>query len=186
MIIMVEELKPITLTPKRVKLKNIELLSYYSTSLLLMVLPLINGFFLIKDHLLGQEESFQLVISGLPITYISLSISIFLFLTLSWQLSYSKIDGKIDDTVFKNVIKQTAEELEWKITNQSDNYVVAETAPERFMFKQGKRISILKNKNRILINSISSPIGYNPLPLLPFDHDIWKLKNNLNEHIKRM
>ncbi|MEO6737579.1 MAG: hypothetical protein ABIM97_14555 [Ginsengibacter sp.] len=79
---------------------------------------------------------------------------IFYFIQKS-RLKFKTINISVDNKAFHHAVEQTAKELEWDITQMTNNIVVAKSG---FSWRSwGEQITILHDKDKVLFNSICDP-----------------------------
>jgi hypothetical protein len=122
----------------------------------------------IKKECVNDLSAFERII----IISLFLALTIVLYLRKRNKLLFTKIKVKIPHSEIIEVIKKTAEELEWKITKNKKSLVEA--------YRYGvagwrEMITIISNEHEILFNSICDPKNMSSVIALGFDEN----KNNL-------
>ena len=93
------------------------------------------------------------------LSLIFLTVSICLFFFYDRRLYFEKYPVELSSTEFKKAIKVTADELDWRILNLTENYAKI-YRPSEPLDGATERIIIKKRGNFILINSLASPDSY--------------------------
>lgn len=136
---------------KRVHLNKSELFWHYSIVYFILLIPLIDVFFVIKNNQPWLEFKY---------TYLLVLVAIFMFFLQRNRLKFKKL--KINDLSdnFNTAIEITAQELNWVIDYNSNNFIRAHRG---FNYKSGgswgEMITIIKLGDAVLINSICDPNG---------------------------
>jgi|GEM_PF-817381 len=73
------------------------------------------------------------------------------------RLKFLVVESNLPKEEIHRIIEKVAKELEWKIFKQNEKMVLATTSPSFFSGSWGELITILFDKNRILVNSICDP-----------------------------
>lgn len=73
------------------------------------------------------------------------------------RLKFKSIDTNLTRAKLDPIIKKVAKELEWTLYVVNKKIIIAKTHPSFFSGSWGEQITILFDKNRILVNSICDP-----------------------------
>ena len=73
------------------------------------------------------------------------------------RLKFKSIDTKLTRDELGPIIEKVAKELEWTPFVNNKKIIIAKTHPSFFSGSWGEQITILFDKNRILVNSICDP-----------------------------
>ncbi len=146
---------PHTKSDKRVTLSFWQTLGHYSFMLVPLMIPALEIYY----KLIGKTavNSFS-IITNLIFVVLSLIIGY-----LKWQeLAYYQLNEKRTDEEFENAVFASANRLKWKITNLKNNVVEA-IAFNRWKNRDPQKITIKREENSILINSMIEP-GFLSVP----------------------
>ena len=174
----VSEIKQI----KRLTPKKWELLKYYAPTLFIMTLPIMNFYYLAKHSLNDDPEKLQRTIDGFNIVWVFLGLAIFSFVIKYFALRFKSIKANITDEKFKVVIDKTIKELNWKAIKRNKSLLIAESNSS--LIGYGERVTIIKDNNVILINSICNPDAQ--MSIFSFggnEKNIWTVKRNIKTSV---
>lgn len=133
----------------RIKLSTLQYLGHYSFMLVPLILPGIEFFFKLRGEVVMNPYS---TITHLICISLSLVIGYF-----KWkELKFYEVKDYRTDKEFECAILATANKLEWIIIKLENNYVEALNLNAGLSLDYQK-ITILRHKNRVWINSIIDP-----------------------------
>ncbi len=148
-------MKP-TKHPKRLKLTIIERLKHFSIPLLLSGLTA----FVIHTEYFSSEQltTNQFVPPGEPakFSFFWLVLSLALFIVQFWKLRYKTIAISLPPKEFKIRVQEIGDELGWSFGTLNQNEAVAYSQDNFIGWFE--RITIIRKKNELLINSIENPV----------------------------
>jgi len=88
-------------------------------------------------------------------SYLPLIPAVAFYFIQKTRLKFRVIPVAVDSEAFRNAVKETAEQLEWEILEQKTNLIIARSG---FTWRSwGELITIIRDKDRILFNSICDP-----------------------------
>lgn len=91
----------------------------------------------------------------LLLRYIWLVLALAFYFIQTRRLKFKIINVPVSRDVFSDAVQKTAMELDWKITSKTGDLIIAKTV---FSWRSwGERITIIRDDERILINSICDP-----------------------------
>ena len=140
---------------RRLNLSLSEYFLHYSAGIGIFIVPIINAYFLILYFFSGEKEKLERVTEEIEFPFLLLIISVGIFIKKYKSLEFEKYNIKIDNEKFNRVIQLTSEELNWNKVTQNENYY--QGLSESNLIGFGEKVTIVKNKNFILINSIENP-----------------------------
>ncbi len=140
---------------KRLNLSLSEYFLHYSAGIGISIIPIINGYFLTLYFFNGEKEKLERVIEGIELPLLLLVISIGIFIKKYKNLGFKEYNIEIDNEKFNRVIKLTSKELNWNKITQNENCY--QGLSESSLIGFGEKVTIVKNKNFILMNSIENP-----------------------------
>jgi len=101
----------------------------------------------------GVRTVQELILTG----YVWLIPAFLLFYFQRSRLKFKEINIRVDTDTFKQAAMQTAEKLGWTISQISSNSITAIRRGEFLSGSWGELITIIKENDRVLINSICDP-----------------------------
>lgn len=176
---------------KRLKLTTFQTLTHYGIVLLLLFIVSLTGWSLIEIYLTdtyeGARTADELIKSSLPIFAIAIIFAIIQYRLLNFkeiQVSYS-------DEQFQEAIDRTVKDLEWRIERNNKTFFRA-VRPWNWTGSWGEMVTIIKDKDRLLINSICNPdhmssvasYGWNRKNIKTFLKNFSDVLDNRPEEIK--
>jgi hypothetical protein len=103
------------------------------------------GAFLPKDHF----NIYFVIVPAL--------IGLLFYIIQSNRLHFKEIHTTLSRQELGDVIKKIGHELEWHIAKTASKYLIAKTDPPFVSGSWGEQITILFDKDRVLVNSICDP-----------------------------
>lgn len=137
------------------KLGNWDKFTHYEIVGFLFFIPAMFMFLHLKDYFQGTPRPFR---EGEIWFMIIPSILGLLFYRLQKnRLKFKSIDTNLTREEIDPIIERVANELEWTPYVINEKIIIAKTRPSFFSGSWGEQITILFDKNRILVNSICDP-----------------------------
>lgn len=137
------------------KLGNWDKFTHYGIVGFLFIIPAMFIFFHTKDYFQGISRPFR---EGEIWFMIIPSILGLLFYRLQKnRLKFKQIETKLTREEIDQIIEKIANELEWITFVKNKKIIISKTFPGFFSGSWGEQITILFDKNRILVNSICDP-----------------------------
>ncbi|MCB0708401.1 MAG: hypothetical protein KDC15_03300 [Chitinophagaceae bacterium] len=141
---------------KRLKLTTLQTLTHYGVVLFLLFIVSLTVWNLVEiymtDTYTGVRTADELIESSLPFLGLAIVFAIIQYR----RLSFKEIQVSYTDEQFQDAIKRTVNDLEWKIENNSKTFFRA-FRPWNWTGSWGEMVTIIKDKDRLLINSICDP-----------------------------
>ena len=138
-----------------IKLGHWKKFTHYGIVGFLFFIPAMFIFFHLQDYFQGTPRPFR---EGEIWFMIIPSILGILFYRLQRnRLKFQSIETNLTRKEFDPIIEKVANELEWTPYAINKKIIIAKTNPSFFSGSWGEQITILFDKNRILINSICDP-----------------------------
>jgi hypothetical protein len=132
-----------------------QLFWHYSVLVLLLVAPILTTVEAFKYYVLHDYTGPRPVEDLLLIGYLPIIPAIVFYFIQKRRLRFEIIDIQIDADSFKLAAEQTGEELEWDFLKMTPTLIVAKSG---FSWRSwGELITIIREKDRILFNSICDP-----------------------------
>lgn len=151
---MTEEEIKYGLENRKVKLNNLEKISHYGIVALCFIIPLTFTTF----HLLNyfSKTSQPLKTGNIWFLIIPSLIGVLFFLQKN-TLKFKEINTNLNNSELNEIIKKVTKELKWSFDTLSSKVIIAKTNPGFLSGSWGERITILFEKNKVLVNSICDP-----------------------------
>jgi hypothetical protein len=154
---MKKEWIPVMIKTGKLKMKFTDLLTHYMLVLFLLIPFFLNLFSYFQKYILhnykgvmSPEEMFR---ATLPFGLVAV---VFYFIQKN-RLKFKSVETNLTKEKLKEIIRQTAEELEWHTEVVDDKIIIARTYPKWWTGSWGEQITIIFDKSRIMINSICDP-----------------------------
>jgi hypothetical protein len=166
------------------QLNKMQLFWHYSIVLFLFIVPVITTISVYKyyvTHTYRGVRSIEEIATG----YIPIIPAIAFYFIQKRRLRFKSIKISVDAETFLKAAEQTAKELEWEIQTKRKDIIVAKTG---FSWRSwGELITIIREEERILINSICDPdnrpsitsLGMNKLNLKIFEQALRKITSEV-------
>lgn len=141
----------------RIKLSWLDLLTHYLIVLFLF-LPLIFVSidwikYLITGESVGVRTPMEMFLINTP--FIILGVAFF-FIQYK-RLNFKTIRTSLSHDLIQNAIKTTATELDWISFINTKDYKVFKTFPKWYTGSWGEQITVILDKDKVMINSICDP-----------------------------
>lgn len=141
---------------KRLKLKPLQTLTHYGIVLFLLSIVSLTAWSLIQiyvtDVYSGVRTTNELIRSSLPFLVLAL---LFAFIQYK-RLKFKEIKVAFTDEQFQAAIERTVKDLEWRIDRNNKAFLRA-YRPWNWTGSWGEMITIVKDKDRLLVNSFCDP-----------------------------
>ncbi len=188
---MENDLIPIMKKSKKLKLTTIQTLTHYGIVILLLFIVALTGWSLIEiywtNNYEGVRTAGELMITSLPFFAMAIIFAIIQYRRLQFkeiQVSYTEVQ-------FQEAIDRTIKDLGWRIEINSKSLFRA-FRPWNWAGSWGEMVTIVKEKDRILINSICDPnrvssvasYGWNSRNMKTFLKNLSEVLNNKAQEIK--
>jgi hypothetical protein len=139
----------------RLKLSKWQLFSHYSIIPFLLIIPIINLYFVfqieVTETYTGVRSTQEHLTFGLPWLIIILIFGLIQYR----RLNFTRLKTELTTEEFKSFAKQAGEEMNWIFKDLTKDYTVAITVQNGL--SRGERITIIHKEKEILINSICDP-----------------------------
>ena len=141
--------------PNRLQLTKWQLFWHYSIVPFILIIPVMNLYSVfeieVTNSYTGVRTTQEHLSHGLP----WLIPAIFFGFIQHRRLYFKRIPGTLTPEEFKEAVQEAGKEMDWNFLNLTKNYAIAITGFNWFSW--GERITIIRRKNEILINSICDP-----------------------------
>jgi hypothetical protein len=138
------------------KLGNWDKFTHYRIVISLFMIPAFFIFFQLKDYYQGTSIPF-LREGGIWFMIIPSILGLLFYRLQKGRLKFKSINTKLTRDELEIIIEKLANELEWTPCVKNEKVIIAKTHPSFFSGSWGEQITILFDKNRILVNSICDP-----------------------------
>jgi hypothetical protein len=140
---------------KRLILSWDEYFLHYLPAIGILVVPILNIYYLATSFFNNDKEGFQRVVDGIGLPIVLLIISSIIFILKYKSLWFKTFDVNNENDRFIQALEQTIKELEWEKVGRQKNYFLG--LSESSLIGFGEKITILKADGLIMINSIDNP-----------------------------
>lgn len=137
------------------KIGNWDKFTHYGIVGFLFIFPAMFIFFHLKDHFQGTSRPFRE--GEVWFMIIPAILGILFYRLQKRRLKFKSIDTKLTRDELDPIIEKVTKELEWTPFVNNKKIIIAKTHPSFFSGSWGEQITILFDKNRILVNSICDP-----------------------------
>jgi hypothetical protein len=176
---------------KRLKLTTIQTLTHYGIVLFLLFIVSLTGWSLIEIYLTdtytGVRTADEIIKTSLP--FLALAI---IFAVIQYRrLNFIEIRVSHSDEQFQEAIDRTIKDLEWRVERNNKTFFRA-VRPWNWTGSWGEMVTIIRDKDRVLINSICDPdhmssvasYGWNRKNIKTFLKNFSDVLNSRPEEIK--
>ena len=126
---------------------------HYSVVLFLLIIPVMTTIDVFKYYVTHSYSSTKPI--DYTFGYLWILPAIIFYFIQRHGLKFKTIDVSVDNDTFHHAVKKTAKELDWNISEMTNDFVIAKSG---FSWKSwGERITIIHDKDKILFNSICDP-----------------------------
>lgn len=140
----------------RLKLTFGQTVDHYFIVIFLLIVPGLTAYDLFKIYVSktydGVRSADELIMTSLPFLILSI---LFIFIQRH-RLKFQEIRIDYTDEQFQEAVKRTSEELKWLIEHNDSEFLRA-YRQWNWTASWGEMITIIKEKDRLLINSICDP-----------------------------
>ena len=153
-----------------------QLFWHYCIILFLLIAPIMTTVDVFKYYVTHTYQGVRTIGEMATWSYLPLIPAIAFYIIQKKRLKFKVICVVVDTDSFMNAAKETSKELRWEIIENNSNLVIARSA---FSWRSwGELITIVKDNDRILFNSICDPDnrpsiaswGMNKVNLETFEH----------------
>jgi len=141
---------------KRLKLTICQALTHYGIVFLLLFIVSLTVWSLVEIYLTnnysGVRKADELIKTAIPFLAIALVFAIIQYR----RLSFKEIQASYTEEQFQEAIERTIKDLEWEIQKNNKTYFRA-IRHWNWTGSWGEMVTIIKDKDRLLINSICNP-----------------------------
>ena len=170
---------------------TVQTLTHYGIVIFLLLIVSLTNWSLIEiyvtDTYTGVLTADELIKSSLPFLFAAI---IFAFIQ-NRRLNFKEINLTYTDDQFQEAIQRTIKDLEWRIDKNNKTFFRA-IRPWNWSGSWGEMVTIIKEKDRLLINSICDPdhmssavsYGWNRKNIKTFLKNLNDVLNNIPVEIK--
>ena len=176
---------------RRLKLRPIQTLTHYGIVLFLLFIVSLTAWSLIQiyvtDTYTGVRQASELIRTSLPFLFLAL---LFAFIQYR-RLKFKEINVTFSDEQFQEAVERTAADLGWRVDRNNKDFFRAFRYWD-WTASWGEMITIAKDENRLLVNSICSPesmssvasFGWNRKNIQTFLNNLADVKNSKPVKVK--
>ena len=128
--------------------------AHYFVVVFLLFIPVLSVFFKLYDYFEGINNPIE---GEIWFILILTALAPFAYILQRNRLKFLVVESNLPKEEILRIIEKVAKELEWDIFKKNEKMVLAITSPSFFSGSWGELITILFDKNRILVNSICDP-----------------------------
>lgn len=141
---------------KRLKLTSFQSLTHYGIILFLLFIVSFTGFSLIEIYVTntytGVRTADELIKSSLPFLFLAIIFALIQYR----RLNFKEIRVTYNEDQFQEAIERTVKDLEWGI-DKNNKTLFRAFRTSKWTGSWGEMVTIIKDKDRLLINSICDP-----------------------------
>lgn len=143
---------------RRLKLTTNQFLTHYWIVLFLLIIFLVITGQLVEEYITEASFDLQKVTEEINILLILLSLALIFTIVQYKRLRFKVFNVSYTPEQFNEAIERTANEMDWRIKNNSKTIFRA-VRLGNWSGSWGEMVTIIKLKDRLLINSICDPDG---------------------------
>jgi hypothetical protein len=140
---------------KRLKLDKIDLYLHYSPIFAILIVPIINLYYLVLSIIKNDQIGYNRVLDGIELPIVFFLISIIFFIIKYNNLNFRTIEIDVDNNRFDKALELTINELEWTKLTKRKNYFLGKSESSLIGF--GETVTIIRKDGIIIFNSIDNP-----------------------------
>ena len=152
-----DEWIPVMKKTKRLKLTIHQTLIHYEIAIMLLFIASLFGWWLIEMNVTstytGVRTAEELINVSLPFFLLAIFFAIIQYRRLKFKEFYVTFT----DEQFQEAVERTVNEFEWRIDKNEETFFRAYTWD--WVTNRGEMVTIIRERNRLLINSIRNPNG---------------------------
>lgn len=149
---MTDEQIKYSIQTERLKLSISDKFSHYGIVGFFFIMPAMGAFLYLKDYFDGTIKTLEA--GKILFMIIPLILGILFYLLQRKRLNLKFIETNLNREDIDKIIENVSLKLKWHPSVSNENIIIAKTTPSFFSGSWGEQITILFDKNRILINSI--------------------------------
>lgn len=139
----------------RLKLSKWQLFWHFSIVPFIMIIPIMSAFAIFQIEVTGTYTGVRTAKEHFDMGWPWLIPAIIFAVIQYRRLDFKKIDISLTSEEFKKITKAAGDEMNWTMENVTNDIVIATTG---FTWASwGERVTIVRDTNFILINSICDP-----------------------------
>lgn len=141
---------------KRLKLSRWQTIDHYFIMIFILLIPGLNLFSLFEIYVTNSYNGVRSADELILTTWPWLIPAIVFYLIQKRRLRFIEVKVEHTDQEFYKAIERTAKEYKWQIESNNENIFRA-YRPSNWTGSWGEMITIIKDKDRLLLNSICDP-----------------------------
>jgi hypothetical protein len=140
----------------RLKLTIGQTIDHYFIVLFLLIVPALTSYDLYKIYVTKTDDGVRTANELIAFSFPFLILSVLFGFLQRHRLKFQEIRINYTDEQFQGAVKKTIEQLKWQIEYNENNSFRA-YRPWNWSASWGEMITIIKERDRLLINSICDP-----------------------------
>ena len=141
---------------KRLKLSRWQTLGHFFIVLLILFIPGMTLFSLFEIYVTDTYDGVRTADELISTTWPWIIPAVFFYFIQKRRLRFREVKVEYTDQEFQEAIERTAKEYEWQI-EFNDNKIFRAYRPWNWTSSWGEMVTIIKDKDRLLLNSICDP-----------------------------
>lgn len=141
---------------QRLKLTTFQYLTHYGVVIFLLFIVCLSAWDLIRIYRTQSSIDRYAIEEFISLSWPFLLLAVVFTIIQYRRLKFHEINVSYTEEQFQEAIRRTVEELDWHINNNRKTFFRA-TRPWSWSFSWGEMVTIIKYKDRLLINSICDP-----------------------------
>ncbi len=130
-------------------------LAHYGIVVFLLFIPLLSLFFYLKGIFNGTKQAAKT--SDFFLLIIPTFLTLIFYKIQSDRLKFKQVFTSLSRQALLNIVEKVGRDLRWYIDPIEDRCIIAKTHPSFFSGSWGEQVTILFDKDRVLVNSICDP-----------------------------
>lgn len=141
---------------KQLKLSRWQTLVHFFIVLFLLFIPVLTLFSLFEIYVTETYDGVRTADELISTTWPWIIPAVAFYFIQKRRLRFREVEVEYSDQEFQEAIKRTAKEYDWQI-ELNDNKIFRAYRPWNWTGSWGEMITIIKDKDRLLLNSICDP-----------------------------
>lgn len=129
--------------------------THYSIVFFFTLIPLVWIAMIVYNYIIGKAPFFDEIL--MYFMTIPIILVLLFYIIQKRKLKFTIIETTLTRDELNSIIANVAQRLEWMTFNNNKSFYIAKTYPGFLSGSWGEQITILFDKNKLLINSICDP-----------------------------
>ena len=178
---------------KRLKLTIFQTLTHYGIVLLLLFIATLTGWSLVEIYFTDTYSGVQTANELINVSLLFLVLALIFVVIQYRRLSFKEFQMSYTDEQFQEAIERTINDLQWQVEKNNKTFFRAVRVWD-WTGSLGEMVTIIKDKDRILINNICDPdhissvfsYGWNRKNIKTFIKHLSDILNNRSIELKEV